>query len=90
MDVYLDSQSNRDGIVRTTVRRQTGAGEGVTLVDTAEYHLCGDACSYHIKLTQNNVLSDASGVLYIAFRLRFDGPNRFVNIGGVRLTLEHQ
>ncbi len=89
IDVYFKSQSDFDGIDATFVRRQTGAGSGDTIIADGTDHVCTTACSYHLDLTTNNILSDEQGVVYIAFQLFFGGSSNYVQIGGVRLTLEH-
>lgn len=90
IDVYFKSQGDFDGIDATYVRRQSGAGSGQLMVSDSTDRVCVTACSYHLNLTSNNVLSDGQGVVYIAFRLFFGGASSYVQIGGVRLTLEHQ
>ena len=90
IDVYFRSQGDFDGIDRTVVRRQSKAGSGQVMVTDNNDRTCPTACSYHLDITNNNVLSDDRGVVYIAFRLFFGGPSNYVQIGGVRLTLEHQ
>jgi len=92
IDVYFKSQSDFDGIGGTFVRRQTEAGSGVTIISDGTDRSCpaGTSCSYHLNLTQNNELSDEQGVVYIAFQLFFAGADTYVQIGGVRLTLEHE
>ena len=89
IDVYFKSYSDSEGIGGTYVRRQTGAGSGDTIIADDTDHVCTTACSYHLDLGTNNVLSDERGVVYIAFRLFFNGYDNYVQIGGVRLTLEH-
>jgi len=89
IDVYFKSQGDFDGIDGTYVRRQTGAGSGATIIANTTDRVCTTACSYHLNLTTNNVLSDEHGVVYIAFQLFFGGSSNYVQIGGVRLTLEH-
>jgi hypothetical protein len=92
IDVYFKSQSDSDGIGGTFVHRQTGAGSGDTIIADGTKRSCptDPACTtYHLDLTQNNVLSDAQGVVYIAFQLFFAGADTYVQIGGVRLTLKH-
>ena len=42
------------------------------------------------NLTTNNVLSENSGVLYLTIELSFSGATSWVDIGGVRLTLQHE
>ena len=89
IDVYFKSQGDFDGIDGTYVRRQTGAGSGDTIVADEADRVCTTACSYHIDLTEYNVLSNEQGAVYIAFRLFFGSSSNYVQIGSVRLTLEH-
>ena len=42
-----------------------------------------------MTLTSNNVLTADSGILYLTLELAFSGSTTWVEIGGVRLTLEH-
>jgi hypothetical protein len=88
IDVYLltTGTSYIDG---TYVRRQTGAGSGDLIVGDTTDRSCLSACSYHLDLTTNNVLSDQYGAVYIAFALHFSAEPDYIQIGGVRLTLEH-
>jgi hypothetical protein len=89
IDVYFDSETDFDGIGRTVVRRQSGVGSGDLMVADDTDRVCESDCSYHLDLTENNVLDDQHGVVYIAFQLFFSGSDTYVHIGGVRLTLEH-
>jgi len=91
IDVYFKSQSDFDGIGGTFVRRQTEVGSGDTIISDGTDRACpaGTSCSYYLDLTQNNVLDDEHGIVYIAFQLFFGGASNYVQIGGVRLTLEH-
>lgn len=89
IDVYFESQGDFDGIGVTAVRRQTGAGSGDLIRWDDTDRVCSPACFYHLDLTENNVLDDQHGVVYIAFQLFFAGSSSYVQVGGVRLTLEH-
>jgi hypothetical protein len=89
IDVYFESQGDFDGIGATAVRRQTGAGSGDLIRWDGSDRVCSPACSYHLDLTNNNVLDDQHGIVYVAFQLFFGGSSSYVQIGGVRLTLEH-
>ena len=90
IDVYFKSQGDFDGVGATVVRRQSGAGSGQLVLFDGTDRVCVTACSYHLDLTNNNVLSDGRGVVYVAFQLFFSGSSSYVQVGGVRLTLEHQ
>jgi hypothetical protein len=89
IDVYFESNGDFDGIGVTAVRRQTGAGSGDLIIRDTAPRVCTPACSYHLDLTKNNVLDDQRGIVYVAFQLFFGGASSYVQIGGVRLTLEH-
>jgi hypothetical protein len=89
IDVYFESHTDFDGIGVTAVRRQTGAGSGDLIRWDDTDRVCIPACSYHLDLTTNNVLDDEHGVVYVAFQLFFSGATTYVQVGGVRLTLEH-
>lgn len=90
IDVYFKSQGDFDGISKTIVRRQSKAGSGQVMVSDGADRVCVTACSYHLDINSNNVLSDGQGVVYIAFVLFFSSDSSYVQLGGVRLTLEHQ
>ena len=80
------------------MRRQTGVCASAScyatiLYDTAD-HVCDDGnfptgCTLSYPLTSNNVLTADSGILYLTLELAFSGSTTWVEIGGVRLTLEH-
>ncbi|MGD2178546.1 MAG: hypothetical protein PVG71_12065 [Anaerolineae bacterium] len=89
IDVYFESQGDFDGIGVTAVRRQSGAGSGDLIRWDGTDRVCSPACSYHLDLTSNNVLDDQHGIVYVGLQLFFGGSSSYVQIGGVRLTLEH-
>ena len=90
VDVYFKSQTDFDGIGRTVMRLQTAPGAGVVMFNDGSDRVCTTGCSYHIDITNNNVLSEERGVVYIAFQLFFNSGSSYVDFGGVRLTLEHK
>ncbi|MGC9024986.1 MAG: hypothetical protein ACP5NB_09205 [Chloroflexia bacterium] len=75
----------------SAMRRQNGVGAGDLIFRDETDYVCPapTQCVKHWDLTTNNVLSDQRGILYIAFQLSFASETAYVNIGGVRLTLEH-
>jgi len=91
LDLYYTYSGDLTAITRVAMRRQNGVGAGNTIFTHDPDLACGAGaqCTRHWDLTQNNVLSDQRGILYIALELAFAGPNSYVQIGGVRLTLEH-
>jgi hypothetical protein len=87
---YTNSQDDFTSIARVAMRRQDGVGSGDTIFTHDPDLYCADAqCSKHWTLTQNNVLGSQQGIVYIAMELGFAGASSYVQIGGVRLTLEH-
>ncbi len=99
MDVYFLGDTGFDGITATILRRQTGVCATsacyINLINDGTDLSCDDAvsptgCSNHWNITSiNNVLTPDSGVLYLTFELTFNSNTSWVEIGGVRLTLEH-
>jgi hypothetical protein len=91
LDLYYTYSGDLTAITRVAMRRQNGVGTGSTIFTHDPDLVCGadTQCTQHWDLTQNNVLSDQQGILYIALELGFAGPGSYVQIGGVRITLEH-
>ncbi len=91
LDLYYRTSDDLTGIVVSAMRLQNGVGAGDLIFwDGTDYVCPAPAqCTKHWDLTTNNVLSDQRGVLYIAFQLGFASESAYVQIGGVRLTLEH-
>ena len=91
LDVYYTNSADLTGISATSVRRQNGVGTGDTILSDGTDLTCtaGNQCEEHWGLTQNNTINAQQGILYIAFELMFASDSDYVQIGGVRLTLEH-
>ncbi len=91
LDLYYRTSDEFTGIAITAMRRQNGVGAGDLIFQDDTDYVCPSPaqCTQHWDLTTNNVLSDQRGILYIAFQLRFSSDTAYVQIGGVRLTLEH-
>jgi hypothetical protein len=98
LDIDWVGSTDFDGISAVLLRRQTGVCETPSCyasilhddtdqVCTVSAHATG--CRLHFNLTANNVLSADSGVLYLTLGVNFGGSTGWVEIGGVRLTLEH-
>jgi hypothetical protein len=99
LDIYWVGDTDFDGIAAILLRRQTGVCATsscyATIVYDATDYLCWEdehptGCVTHKNLTNNNVLSEDSGVLYLTLELSFSGASTWVEIGGIRLTLEHE
>jgi hypothetical protein len=98
LDIYFVSNTEFDVITAVLLRRQTGVCSTsdcyeTILADSADYG-CDDAvsptgCVQHWDLSANNILTADSGVLYLTIELAFGGAPNWVDIGGIRLTLEH-
>ncbi|MCL4263910.1 MAG: hypothetical protein KJ069_11875 [Anaerolineae bacterium] len=98
MDIYWQGNTDFDAITAVLLRRQTGvcstsACYASILQDTAD-HVCdvgnnSTGCVQHYDLTTNNVLTADSGVLYLTLELGFSGASTWIDLGGVRLTLEY-
>jgi hypothetical protein len=91
LDLYYNTSDDLTGITVSAMRRQNGVGAGDLIFRDETDYVCPvpGQCVKHWDLTQNNVLSDQRGILYIALQLSFASDTAYVNIGGVRLTLEH-
>lgn len=97
LDVYFLGDTTFEGIQAVLMRRQTGGCETsscyATILHDTAFHSCEDAvtpagCTLHFDLSNNNVLTSSSGILYLTLELAFGGDT-WVDISGVRLTLEH-
>jgi hypothetical protein len=91
LDLYYATGGGFANIDRVVMYRQNGVGAGDQILRDLDDLTCPELaqCSEHWDLTQNNVLSDSQGVVYIAFGLGFSDTSSYVHIGGVRLRLEH-
>jgi len=98
LDVYWVGATQFDAITAVILRRQTGVCttsecfENIVF-DSAD-HTCEFAneptgCMLHYDLSENNVLSPTSGVLYLTLELAFSGEASPIDVGGARLTLEY-
>ncbi len=91
LDLYYQSSDDLTGISITAMRRQNGVGAGDLIFwDGTDYVCPSGPCTLHWDLTENNVLSDQQGILYIAVQFGFSSASSYVQIGGARLTLEHE
>lgn len=94
LDIYWRGDTEFDGISWVGLRRQIGVGTHITLVNDSTDRTCEDSvvpqgCTIHYDITSNNVLSPDSGVFYLVLGLKFGGELTWIQIGGARLTLEH-
>jgi hypothetical protein len=96
LDIYWKGETEFDAITAVILRRQTGVGQHANIVwdvGGAGYGCDSTAhaqgCTVHYDTTTNNVLTADSGILYLTLELAFNSSTSWVEIGGVRLTLEH-
>ncbi len=96
LDVYWVGDTSMDSISDVRLRRQTGVCSScyVNILHDAADHICDNSgnptgCTLHYNLSSNNVLTANSGILYLVFQLKAGSSSSWINIGGVRLTLEH-
>ena len=93
--IYWRGDEIADNITAVLLRRQTDIGTSVNIVfETATNFTCSDdfypdGCTIHYTLTNNNILTQDSGILYLTLELDFDSATSWFQIGGFRLTLEH-
>jgi hypothetical protein len=99
LDLYWVGETEFDGITAVLLRRQTGACTSsscyVTILHNTTSYGCDigvhpTGCGINFDLSNNNVLSSNSGVLYLTIELTFNSSSSAINIGGVRLTLEYE
>ena len=98
LDIYFQTDSDLDVITAVLLRRQTGVCSTSScyvniLYNTSDYG-CEDSafptgCTQHFDLTTNNIITDGSGIVYLTIELAFSGDTTWIDIGGIRLTLEH-
>jgi hypothetical protein len=97
MDIYWQGSTEFDGISSVLMRRQNGgvcASCYVNIVNDTADKVCDVAnnatgCITHYDLTTNNTLTSTSGILYLTLGLNFGGTSGWVDLGGIRLVLEH-
>ncbi len=99
LDVYWAGETEFEGITAVLLRRQTGVSlsteQYASLLHDASAHGClsnanPTGCVIHYDLTANNVLTANSGVLYLTLELYFSSSTARIDIGGVKLTLQHE
>lgn len=98
MDIYWQGNTDFDAITTVLLRRQTGVCSTsacyASILQDTDDHVCDvgnnpTGCVQHYELMTNNVLTADSGVLYLTLELDFSGASTWIDLGGVRLTLEY-
>jgi hypothetical protein len=89
-------QTEFDVISVVQLRRQTGVcptcyasilADSVARTCPSAINVTG--CRQTYALTTNNVLTTDSGALFLCLHLAFNSETSYIELGGVRLTLEH-
>ena len=98
LDIFWQGDTEFDAVVDMRLRRQTGACWAANcyleiIHDSADY-TCDTAnnsqgCTIHNDLTDFNILTPDSGIVYLGIGLNFSGSSTKIRLGGVRLTLEY-
>jgi hypothetical protein len=95
LDVYWNADLDNDAITAVLLRRQTGVCDTTACYDSILFdtvdHTCLTAtgCTLHYALTTDNTLTTSAGALYLAIEMMAGANDSYIQIGGVRLTLEH-
>jgi hypothetical protein len=96
VDIYWVGETSFDAISVVLMRRQVGVCPTcyVNLVNDGVDHVCdisnnATGCTQSYTISTNNTLSASSGVLYLTLQLAFNSTSSYIELGGVRLTLEH-
>ena len=76
-------------ITGTSLVKQTAADSYVSIIADGTDHASNTAASYTLDLTTDNVLSSSQGILGFYLTLAFSDNTNYIQIGGVRLTLDH-
>lgn len=96
LDIHWVGETSFDAISVVLMRRQTGVCPTcyVNILNDGADHVCdisnnATGCTQSYTLSTNNTLSSSSGVLYLTLQLAFNSTSSYIELGGVRLTLEH-
>ncbi len=98
LDIYWVGETDFDAIVHILMRRQTGVCSTgscyLNILSDPTDRVCDignnpTGCVTHFDLTTNNVLTAGSGVLYLTLELGFSGASTYIELGGIRLSLEY-
>lgn len=96
LDIYWVGETEFDVLAHVLMRRQTGVCPScyLNLLSDPTDRVCDignnpTGCTTHLPLTANNILTADSGVLYLTLELAFSGASTYIDLGGIRLTLEY-
>lgn len=86
---YMCQNGVNNYITGTSLTKQTAADSYDTIIGDGTDRASNTATSYTLTLTANNVLSSSQGILGVYLTLAFANDIEYIQIGGVRLTLDH-
>lgn len=95
LDIYYLSNTASEKITTIRLRRQlkicTEAECYVEIVLETADHACTTAggCTLSFPISSQNELSTTSGILYLTLEMSFSSTSAWIEVGGARLTLEH-
>jgi hypothetical protein len=88
--VYYDLDTADSYITRTDLRKQTAAGQSVSVLSSLTDRTSTSPTSYSLSATDNYTLTTSAGMLNLYLAIEHDGnTSHDVNIGGVRIRLGH-
>ena len=88
--IYYKCQNGANNyIAGTSLTKQTAADLYDSIIGDGTDRISNTATSYTLTLTANNMLSSSQGVLGVYLTLAFANDTDYIQIGGVRLTLDH-
>jgi hypothetical protein len=87
---YMCLNGANNYITGTSLTKQTAADSFTSLIADSTDLTSNTATSYTLNITTNNVLSSNQGILGVYLTLAFANDIDYIQIGGVRLQLNHQ
>jgi hypothetical protein len=99
LDIYWQADTDFDAIMVVLMRRQNGGTCPTCYLNILDSRPAGgiscensvhpNGCVSHYDLTNYNVITDSSGILYLTLELAFNSDTSWIDLGGIRLTLQH-
>lgn len=86
---YRCEDGTKNYITNTGLSKQTDADSHEWIVSDGTDRTSNSATSYSLNLTSNNILSADQGGVGVQLYLHFEDDSYYVQIGGIRLELEH-
>ena len=87
---YKCMNSAQAYIAETELYKQLDADSSVPLINDTVHRTSGTATSYSLATdSANNILSSSQGIVSLRIGIFFNDDTNYVQIGGVRVTLDH-